>query len=102
MFWANIYALSPHLDALLKKEVRSRIFSTLSKFSTNAPLFSSHVNQYYEFRIHLTTAMTPCHNFKVYSFCFHHFSQDVSLRELMDQDDIVPECKNQNKVLVDL
>ncbi|XP_043286921.1 serine/threonine-protein phosphatase 6 regulatory subunit 3 isoform X2 [Venturia canescens] len=46
MFWANIYALSPHLDALLKKE-------------------------------------------------------DVSLQELMDQEDIVPECKSQNKILVD-
>ncbi|XP_008553758.1 serine/threonine-protein phosphatase 6 regulatory subunit 3 isoform X1 [Microplitis demolitor] len=46
MFWANIYALSPQIEALLNKE-------------------------------------------------------DVTLQELMDQEEIVPECKSQNKKLVE-
>jgi len=28
--------------------------------------------------------------------------QNVTLRELMDEDDVVQECKSQNKKLVDL
>ncbi|XP_011313946.1 serine/threonine-protein phosphatase 6 regulatory subunit 3 isoform X2 [Fopius arisanus] len=46
MFWTNIYALSPHIEALLNKE-------------------------------------------------------DITLHELMDQEEIVAECKSQNKKLVD-
>jgi len=31
-----------------------------------------------------------------------HCAQNVTLRELMDEDDVVQECKSQNKKLVDL
>ena len=34
--------------------------------------------------------------------CCNTYSQNVTLLELMDEDDVVQECKSQNKKLVDL
>lgn len=67
-----------HIDTLLDKEVNYVIYYIVT-----------HVNFTLELRI-------------FFSYIVLLFFQDVTLRELMDEEDILQECKSQNSKLIEL
>lgn len=78
MFWKFNLMTTSHIDTLLDKEVNYVIYYIVT-----------HVNFTLELRI-------------FFSYIVLLFFQDVTLRELMDEEDILQECKSQNSKLIEL
>lgn len=78
MFWKFNLMTTSHIDTLLDKEVNYVIYYIVT-----------HVNFILELWI-------------FFSYIVLLFFQDVTLRELMDEEDILQECKSQNSKLIEL
>lgn len=98
MFWTNNYVSSPHIDALLNKEVNYTkiifLFTNYQETSSKIPglipfVFSDEL-------LTLENFSCTCLNVTLRSLF-----QNVTLHELMDEEDILQECKSQNKKLVE-
>ena len=74
MFWQSKQVSSPHLEALLNREVI--YFKLLKNCRQNIILLKF--------------------------FSFNLFAQDCTIYDLMDDEDILQECKSQNKKLLEL
>lgn len=71
MFWDTGYSSSPHIEDFLKKEVIESFY------------FISFIEQYLNNEIF-----------------FPFYSKNVTLKELLNEDDILQEYKSQNKNLI--
>lgn len=78
MFWKFNLMTTSHIDTLLDKEVNYVIYYL-------SPMWFSSWNC--EFSLFIL---------------YYFFFQDVTLRELMDEEDILQECKSQNSKLIEL